>query len=1436
MLRISRRSATVRSGSKPTVLRAGLAVLFLVLASCASGAGCGGCGGTIPGGFPRASVIQNAGAVRLTRSGLDQLASNLPAVVTKLLGSGSDTVQYPIPKTSGSIDLTVTNLNYTICSTGPDPGTTPPHCIAEIELGKTILHLDATTPNSVVVSGTIPVRMRDLPISSSVGGLDVSLGQNPQCSSGSADADFKAFPVTVSIPVVTETNPPRDGFAKLDLANATIDVGVTKNDVNVCSHCGALDFICSPVENFIKGLAFNTLKSGITDTLKSTLANALCTKADTTVTPACPTGTTNVNGTCRFGTKDTDACVTQELGIETKIDLGSALASISPGASGALDVAFAGAGTLQVTAPDGSAGKPADNTGYAGHTPNGLTLQMLGGALPQPQSSCVPAFTNVPPTGIPVPDELMKDGQTGWPTGDPLKGPNVGIAISGRFLNYAFGSAYNSGVLCLGITTDQIAQIQSGLISVLIPSIKNLTFEQAAASVAITTRPQVPPKVTLGTGKDVNTDPLLKVELDKFAVDFYIWSSDRYVRAFTFTADVTIPINLTTAKDPVKNPKGGLLPTLGNLVLANATVTNSQLLSDDPKTMASALSSIIGGLGGQLVGSISAIDLSNIAASFGLYIQIPDGGVRKISKGSDDFLAIFADLSNKPAATIQAKANVDIVQKVVHPEAMALSNASRDLLPELHLALSSPQEDSDHAVEYAWSIDQGTRSAWSQETNPVIKTDYLFYQGNHVLNVWSRIVGDMDSESAEPTKTPFRIDVLAPRGEITDGADGLHFDALDFVSPKSALVARTRTTINGNVAAYGEWAPVSTFDTMKVDPTASSIDVQVRDEEGNIGTVSSALIRGRTDSTLAAAGSGCGCSTPGTSTSGNGWMLVLTLGGVLGFGLRRRGSAKSGTKKVEKAARALRTGRLHTNHTALLGLGSIAFVAMTSQGCSCGGGGDATTGTGCGSDCNQVCEPSLDQGMVGAYTSVAKATDGTIWVAGYNDAALGDQGAFLYGDLVVGKYDATGNQVAWQTVDGLPPARTDGTCPDNDPKGWRNGEADAGDDVGLWTSIQVNGSDRPMVAYYDATNHALKFAAAFDSDTFGTYTLAGAQPGGQPPEPGMDAGRYAKMAVVNGNPVVAYSVVETGKDGFARSKVVLATASSATPHDATGWTFEDLYVDEKSPCRASTCSTGQVCVKSTGQCQATVGGCTPTDCGTGNACVTVAAAATCEAVIDASHIESYPNIASDYVSLANGPNGLGVVAYDRIHGNLLGIAKTGGAWTAQILDGETGSRSANTALDTGDDGVGASLTITSNGDWHVSYVNGITETLHYLKVPGGTKPLASEVVDDGQSLGTGTPAFDDGTHIVGDDSRVVVDDSGNVTIYYQDATAGQLRVATGAVTGATHKWTLKQVAQPNKFAGFFPQPIPGGNQVANWWRATDPVTKSISGNVAILTP
>src|SRR5262249_12825423 len=160
---------------------------------------------------------------------------------------------------------------------------------------------------------------------------------------------------------------------------------------------------------------------------------------------------------------------------------------------------------------------------------------------------------------------------------------------------------------------------------------------------------------------------------------------------------------------------------------------------------------------------------------------------------------------------------------------------------------------------------------------------------------------------------------------------------------------------------------------------------------------------------------------------------------------------------------------------------------------------------------------------------------------------------------VVGKYDSGKQLVQWATVDGLPPARTDGTCPANDRSGWRGGETDLGDDVGLWTSLALSPDDQPMVAYYDATNFALKFAF-YDGNAWNSYQMKQA--------PQSDNGRYAKMIIVNGNPVVAFLTMEKGTMGRLRSKVVVARASTGVPKSAGDWTFEDAAVDENGPCRA----------------------------------------------------------------------------------------------------------------------------------------------------------------------------------------------------------------------------------------------------------------------------
>ncbi len=145
--------------------------------------------------------------------------------------------------------------------------------------------------------------------------------------------------------------------------------------------------------------------------------------------------------------------------------------------------------------------------------------------------------------------------------------------------------------------------------------------------------------------------------------------------------------------------------------------------------------------------------------------------------------------------------------------------------------------------------------------------------------------------------------------------------------------------------------------------------------------------------------------------------------------------------------------------------------------------------------------------------------------------------------------------------------------------------------------------------------------------------------------------------------------------------------------------------------------------------------------------------------------------------------------------------------------------------------------ITSTGDWVASYVNGTTEALQYIRVPGGTgQPAAPEVIDNGTTLAA--VPYPDGQHIVGDDSFIEVDSSGIVTVSYQDATAGTLHVATGTpVSGGTHVWNVVSPSQPNEFAGAFSHAILGvTTSFANYWVSVDSSTMDETGNVSFVAP
>jgi hypothetical protein len=386
--------------------------------------------------------------------------------------------------------------------------------------------------------------------------------------------------------------------------------------------------------------------------------------------------------------------------------------------------------------------------------------------------------------------------------------------------------------------------------------------------------------------------------------------------------------------------------------------------------------------------------------------------------------------------------------------------------------------------------------------------------------------------------------------------------------------------------------------------------------------------------------------------------------------------------------------------------------------------------------------------------------------------------------------------------------------------GFRGGQTSPGDDVGLWTSIAIGGDNNPAIAYYDRTNKALKFAQ-YDGKKWSIQTVDSVMNG--------EVGRYAKMIFQGGAFVIAYqSIAPGGTKGALVSKVRVATSMGATPPATGGWTFEDVAVVNTTPCRARFCASTEACLSTTKACTTTLdpSKCTA-GCSSSQACVDQGGGPTCVAIWDTSKIDAYPDAIGDYVTMASdGMGGVGLAYYDRTNGNLVIAAKSAGKWTTTTVDGESA------ATPSGDSGIGASLFIDGSGDWHLTYVNGYSEALQYVKVAKGTTVGKPEIIDDGLSV-AGTPNAD-GQHLVGDDSHVTVDPGGVVHVTYQDATVGALHYAVGQPGSTGHMWQVKAIAQ-QEFAGAFSNIVVVNNQLqlVNWWRVGG---NSVHGDVRILSP
>ncbi|HEX2569406.1 MAG TPA: hypothetical protein VH877_07585 [Polyangia bacterium] len=910
---------------------------------------------------------------------------------------------------------------------------------------------------------------------------------------------------------------------------------------------------------------------------------------------------------------------------------------------------------------------------------------------------------------------------------------DLAIGLSRTFLDLAGFHFFNSGGLCLAVGGPQLAQLNAGTVSLLIPSLGNIV-ENRRAPLYLSLRPTTPLQFTLGAG--TAQDSLLHVLVQDLRIDFYAFVEERYVRIFTVSADLNVGLGLTFTRDQNGNP--ALQPIISGIDKNSIKlrVSNTDLLQEDPDKLARALSSLIDIAVGQLTGAIPTVSLPSLQG-FGL-----DGlSVTRVQTQQDDFLAINGSIVKqaaglglfaadwvplaRPALAIDATAEVADVS--VPPgdlirEAVQAGRREAGALPAVTLRLGAQGAEPATLSTLEWSVrvNGGIWQPWSREQLRTLVDPAFLLQGRHSIEVRARVQDDWTTESPAPVRLSVLIDSVPPELTTRVEGDRVVLHAEDNVSDEAALRYAWKTPAGWQEA--GKRSELSSADVAAATHGGKDpLVVAAIDEAGNRTEKDVDVTELEPFHDKPGTSTGCACTLGGHGARGQ------ATGGLLALLVMVPLALRLGRRRLRQMRLGRSTGLCALLGAALLGQAGckrapLCRVADDCRQTQCG----PNEIPACMPDGTCGCNPDTPRGDVGRFSSLV-LRDGTAYVAAYNNT---------YGDLMIGHVTPPGVIDNWEFVDGVP----EDVPPDNPQSKVRGGISSPGDDVGRYASIALTPAGDPVIAYYDASHGALKYAS------FGVVRWQSQvvdQGTGTPTTGGDDFGRYASLTLTrDGRPGIAYyAEVARGASGKRESQLRFAQAKVAAPRTRDDW---EITTVETRPLPEVTGTPPP-----------------PPD------------------VLPA-------GIALFCASARKGDDAPVIAYYDRERGNLRYVeydAATSRFGTPTILDGEAGG------TDTGD--VGQYPSVAWNVDRaHISYVDARRDNLLYVN----TRDRVPEVVDDGYrpsdestDAGVTVPVY----HLVGDSSSLEMWQS-RPLIAYQDSTAIELRFAIRDPNA--RRWLLTTVA------------------------------------------
>ncbi|MEZ4431982.1 MAG: hypothetical protein R3F65_06170 [bacterium] len=1312
-----------------------------MLTACGQSQGCGGCdeqGAAAP--FPNKDKVHSAVQVRITRPGVDFLEQNLEPLLAEVLPE--EGLAFCLPGDGGN----VIGIEWGYCQAEacPEGGQG-----CNINIAIEGIDLQAREPDQI----RAVVTFAEL-------GLRLPLQVDPiaNCSLALAGPGFEvAVPLTLSTPEPTReltfalASVPEYQLSALDieLINNGGFLGWVCDAVNgVINFPFIGDFILDSVQGLVDGLLLDQI-AGLLEgfTCRSCVDDRECTGA--------AAGSACVEGVCRNGD---GTCVQAPLGVEGVLDLGGLLAGVSPGLEASM--AYHAVPGSYVAVEDG-----------------GISLGLISGATSE-RNRCVP--------NLPQP-EVYEPLRTPWMRGnlDPANRPyEVGIGVTQEIIGHFAWAAFNSGLLCIEVTTDTVEQLNASTLGIALPNLSTLARSRTAP-IGLTLSPQAVPRVRIGAntfvddgeGNMVLDDPLLTIELDDLWIDFHVFMDDRWVRIFSLHTDVALPFGVQFDAD------NGLIPVLGDIAdgLGGISTDNGEIMQDSPALIAGLLPVILNVFVGDLAGSLAEpIALPDI---MGFTLDLQDGAITGIEENT--MLAIFAGLRRTEVegdapgggATFAVDTIAELVETGIPPtEAFAIDGPDTWRRPFARLLLDAVDGTDDGApMEFSWKVDHGTWSAFSPAREVVVRHPLFALQGKHRVSVRARRAGDYRTLDPEPAEVVVIIDSEAPSLGLREDGAGWRAVVDDAVS--GAAGVRLAVRRDG-----GAWAPVE-GDFVALGDAAESVEVRASDEAGNTAEMRLGVRRSNLIGRLppgAAAEGGCDCAVGAGGPSGGGgaaWWLAGLL--LLGFRQRRALATLGMALLVVGVSAGLMGCEDDANTGKDPGEGDTGVRTECDDERPCPAGEACEDGVCVAADCRA--DPSICEGLdCGGRGSLCD--DGVCACQPFCPGGCGEgefccelrnaceaPPAAVCGDVECGPgYEAA--VIGEGTVDGARCARVDVQCGcvEVDPldPGFVGRFVDlAVVDGTAWISAYAEDYGDLVVARYDeVAGWVWQWVDGVPAG--GAVTGAPSGPRGGVEADGPNVGQYSSIAAAaDGTLHVAYRDVDESALKYARGTPRAGGAShtwktmTLDTDDAGRWAAISLGPDGVPAIayRVGSVAEGEGAVSQLRFIMARSA--TPEAPADWQAPLVVHSRALAEANPETGN---YPEGTGLFNSVARDPEGRPVVAwYDRSEGRLWWSRMVDAGFTEPEMLAGWGHPDPDRD---GDMGANVDLFIDGTGQAHLCYQDGMTDSLRYL----APELDRDEWVDDGVWLDTGGRSY--AVHVVGDDCNVRLDGDGNPVIVFQDAT------------------------------------------------------------------